>query len=286
MDLGEKDGKKLNPAAGRRAFIIAALLALVAGGVFMTLLNAGERLIYFPQPLTPATGQAILARHPQVHEVTLKASDGTFLHGWHLPAGVGYARPLALYFGGNAEEVSWMLEFSAVFAGWDLGLVNYRGYGLSGGHPTEWALLADALTIYDHFIRQPNVDPARVVPIGRSLGSGVASYLASQRPALGVLLVTPFDSITEVAQDFYPFLPVRLILGDLYDSAALATKLKMPLRMIVAGRDEVIAARHSERLFTVWAGPKEQVTIASAGHNDLQGYREYWQAIQEFLQRR
>ena len=179
-----------------------------------------------------------------------------------------------------------MLEFGAVFAGWGLGLVNYRGYGLSGGHPTERALLADAVAIYDHFIGQPNVDPARVVIIGRSLGSGVASYLASQRPASGVLLITPFDSITEVAQDFYPFLPVRLILGNLYDSAALAPKLTMPLRMIVAGRDEVIAARHSERLFTLWAGPKEQVTIASAGHNDLQGHREYWQAIQEFLQRR
>ncbi|MBK7542781.1 MAG: hypothetical protein IPI57_13625 [Candidatus Competibacteraceae bacterium] len=85
--------------------------------------------------------------------------------------------------------------------------------------------------------------------------AGVASYLAGQRPVRGVLLVTPFDSITEVARGLYP-LPVRWVLGDLYDSAALAPKLTTPLRMIVAGRDEVIAGRHSQRLFEVWGGPK------------------------------
>lgn len=277
--------RKADFAVRRRAFVVVAMLALVAGGLLVTLLNFGENLIYFPQPLAPAAGRAVLARHPQVLEVEIKTSDGAQLHGWHRPAGTGSARPLVLYFGGNAEEVSWMLEFGSVFAGWDLGLMNYRGYGLSSGSPTERALLGDALAIYDHFIHRPNIDPARVVLIGRSLGSGVASYLASQRPVQGMLLITPFDSITEVAQDFYPFLPVRLMLGDLYNSAALAPKLTVPLRMIVADRDEVIAARHSERLFTLWAGPKERVTMAGAGHNDLQNYREYWQAIREFLQR-
>jgi hypothetical protein len=105
----------------RRALAIIATLLLVAGGLFMALLNVGEKLIYFPQPLTPTAGQAILARHPQALEVMLTTSDGAQLHGWHLPAGTGSARPLVLYFGGNAEEVSWMLEFGSVFAGWDLG---------------------------------------------------------------------------------------------------------------------------------------------------------------------
>ena len=269
----------------RRALAVFATVALIVGGVLMALLAAGERLVYFPRPLGPAEAQAILSRHPQAVEVTIPTADGVRLHGWQVPAGGGPARPLALYFGGNAEEVSWMLEFGKVFAGWDLALLNYRGYGLSAGEPSQRALLADALTIYDHFTRQPNIDGGRVVVIGRSLGSGVASYLASQRPVRGVLLVTPFDSITEVARGFYPFLPVRWALGDLYDSAALAPKITAPLRMVVAGRDEVIAARHSQRLFEVWGGPKERMTIASAGHNDLQNYREYWRAIGDFLHR-
>ncbi len=251
----------------------------------MALLTAGENLIYFPQPLNPSDRQGILARNPRAAEVSIIAADGVRLHGWRVPGGVGLARPLAIYFGGNAEEISWMLDFSEVFAGSDLALINYRGYGLSTGKPSQQALLQDALTIYDHFARQPEIDPARVIVIGRSLGSGVATYLASRRPVRGVLLVAPFDSITEVARGIYPFLPVRLVLGDLYDSAALAPSITTPLRMIVASHDEVIPTRHSRRLFDVWGGPKEMVTIAGAGHNDLQQHREYWQAIRDFLRR-
>ena len=269
----------------RRPHAISATAALVVGGVLMALMAAGEQLIYFPQPLDPGGRQRILARHPRAVEVLIAAADGVRLHGWRVPAGAGPARPLAIYFGGNAEEVSWMLEFAEVFAGWDLALVNYRGYGLSAGKPSQRALLGDALTVYDHFIGQPDIDSGRVIVIGRSLGSGVATYLASRRPVRGALLIAPFDSITEVARHLYPFLPVRLALGDLYDSAALAPSIAAPLRMIVASRDVVIPARHSRRLFDLWGGPKDMVTIANAGHNDLQQHREYWQAIRDFLRR-
>ncbi len=250
----------------------------------MVLLAKGERLIYFPQPLDPAARQRILAHHPQAREASLKSADGLQLQGWHLPGESGLMRPLAIYFGGNAEEVSWMLDFGAVFTGWDLALFNYRGYGFSAGKPSQQGLLQDALTIYDHFAVQPEIDAGRIVVIGRSLGSGVATYLASQRSVRGVLLVTPFDSLTAIAQNFYPFLPVRWVLGNLYDSAGLAPTLAAPLRMIVAEDDEVIPARHSQRLFEAWGGPKEQLSIAGAGHNDLQQHREYWRAIQTFLQ--
>lgn len=252
----------------------------------MALMAAGENLIYFPQPLDPTDRQKILARYPRAAEVSITATDGVRLHGWRVPGGAGPARPLAIYFGGNAEEVSWMLEFGEIFAGWDLALVNYRGYGLSAGKPSQQGLWRDALTIYDHFARQPEIDPARVIVIGRSLGSGVATYLASQRTVRGALLIAPFDSITEVARHLYPFLPVRFVLGDLYDSAALAPSITAPLRMVVASHDEIIPARHSRRLFDLWGGPKEMVTITGAGHNDLQQHREYWQAIRGFLLQR
>lgn len=268
-----------------RILVVFAAIALIVGGV-LVLLTAGEKLVYLPRPLTPAEGQRVLARYPHAVEVMLATANGVRLHGWRVPTvGSGVRRPLVLYFGGNAEEVSWMLEFAEIFAGWDLALFNYRGYGLSSGKPSERVLLMDALTIYDYFASQPEIDANRIVVIGRSLGSGVASYLASQRPVYGVLLVTPFDSITAVARGFYPFLPVRWLLGDLYDSAALAPQITTPLRMIVAGRDEIIASQHSQRLFAVWGGPKDRVLIADAGHNDLQQYREYWQAIKEFLHR-
>jgi hypothetical protein len=188
-----------------------------------------------------------------------------------------------IYFGGNAEEVSWMLDRLDAFAGWDLALVNYRGYGRSGGEPSERALLADAVTVYDQLAQRPDIDAARVVAMGRSLGSGVATHLASRRPLVGVILVSPFDSLTAVAQEAYPFLPARWILGSLYDSAAIARGLGLPLQMIVADRDEVISAERSRRLYDAWGGPKRELTIAGAGHNDIHLHPAYWEAIQGFL---
>ena len=84
-------------------------------------------------------------------------------------------------------------------------LVNYRGYGHSEGRPSEARLFADAVRLYDWAAGQAGVDARRSVGMGRSLGSGVAIYLATQRTLAGLVLVTPFDSITAVAQRHYPF---------------------------------------------------------------------------------
>jgi uncharacterized protein len=251
-----------------------------------TLMLAGcEDLIYYPQPLPRGAHEAIIARHPGVEDLRFERPDGAVLRGW-LARGSGSApRPLALYFGGNAEEVSWMLDERSAFGGWDLALVNYRGYGASGGKPSEARLFEDALAVYDQLAARPDVDARRIVAVGRSLGSGVATYLASKRPLAGVVLIAPFDSITAVGQRHYPFVPVRLLMGNRYDSLSRAPAIRAPLLMITGDRDQVIPAVHSERLYRAWAGPKRAVQIPRAGHNDLQDHEPYWTAIREFLTR-
>lgn len=249
-----------------------------------TLMLAGcEDFIYFPQPLPRGAHEAIIARHPGVEGLRFERPDGVVLRGW-LARGTGPApRPLVLYFGGNAEEVSWLLDERGSFSGWDLALLNYRGYGASGGKPSEARLFADALAVYDQLAARPDVDARRIVAIGRSLGSGVATYLASQRSLAGVVLIAPYDSITAVGQRHYPYVPVRLIMGNRYDSLSRAPTIRTPLLMITGARDQVIPAPHSERLYRAWAGPKRAVKIAHAGHNDLQDHAAYWAAIGEFL---
>ncbi|MGD9952514.1 MAG: alpha/beta hydrolase, partial [Burkholderiales bacterium] len=124
--------------------------------------------------------------HPQVESVTLTAADGTRVHAWYRKSGPA----LVLYFGGNAEEVSWMLDVvraEAPEVSWML--LDYRGYGLSGGSPSEAALVADALMLYDHAAKLPGVNAKRIHAFGRSLGSGVAVALAAERPLAGVVLV-------------------------------------------------------------------------------------------------
>jgi len=251
--------------------------------LLMPWLAACEGLIYHPQPMTQREAQVVRARHPQVEELRVVAADGVHLRGWVARDPGPAPRTLVIYFGGNAEEVSWMLDFRGAFTGWDLALVNYRGYGLSEGRPSERALFADAVTIHDHLAGTRGAQAGPVVAFGRSLGSAVAVHLASRRPLRGVILVAPFDSVGAVARGVVPFLPTGLLLGEVFDSLALAPSVTAPLGMIVAERDEVIPNEHSTRLFDAWAGPKERVTIRGAGHNDLQSYRGYWRAIEDFL---
>ena len=250
-------------------FIVAAVLALPLALYFMQ-----ERLIFLPQPM-PETARALIAE--RAGSLFIEAADGTRLHAWHRPGS-----PLVLYFGGNAEEVSWMLARTAQQApgvGWLL--IDYRGYGSSGGAPSERHLVADALLWHDYATR--NLGARSVAVFGRSLGSGVAVQLAAARAVAGVVLVAPYDSLTSVARHYYPYLPVSWMLRHRFDSLAHAPSLTAPLLCLVAERDEVIPVIHSKRLFEAWGGRKRWVALEGARHNSADDTPAFWRAIREFL---
>src|SRR5258706_2740473 len=205
-----------------------------------------ERLIFMPRPLSDAARQDIRLRFPEGQNVFAEAADGTRVHAWHLPGPPN--APLVLYFGGNAEDVSWMLgeADAAPTVGWVL--VEYRGYGASEGSPSEAALVADALLWYDKFSPQAK----RIYAFGRSLGSGVAVRLAAERRVDALILATPFDSLVQVAKRHYPFLPVSLLLRHRFDSVSLAPKITIPLLCLVATRDSIIPPDHAKLLYDAW----------------------------------
>jgi hypothetical protein len=259
---------------------LAALIKILAAMVVAVPLTAylmQDKLIFQPRPLAETERQAIAARHPDVADIFLQAEDGTRLHAWHIRSGKD--APLVLYFGGNAEEVSWMLdEIPRRINGASWVLVDYRGYGASGGTPSEPLLESDALLWYDRFAGAGS----RVYAFGRSLGSGVAVQLAGQRRLDGVVLVAPFDSMVEVGKRHYPYLPVEWLLRHRFDSLSVAPKITAPLLCVVATHDEVIPAEHAMHLYDAWAGPKKLLPLA-AGHNSIDGHPEYWPAIGAFL---
>jgi pimeloyl-ACP methyl ester carboxylesterase len=267
----------------RRGFIRTAVAAATAVAAFPAYLYfSQERLIFFPQPLPP--GQP----PPQagVEEVEIVAADGIRLHGWFARAAQGAGRaPLVIYFGGNAEEVSWMLSAAARIPDRSLLLVNYRGYGRSAGRPGERELFADALAIHAHAAARADVDAEAIVAMGRSLGSAVAVHLAAERRLTAVVLVTPFDSVVAVAESMYPFLPVRLMLRHRFDSMARAPAIHAPLLTLAAGRDRVVPPRHAARLHEAWAGPKRWRELADADHNDIAAHADFWPEITTFLTR-
>jgi pimeloyl-ACP methyl ester carboxylesterase len=258
---------------------VLQITGLVVIGFPLLMYLAQDSLIFFPQTL-PEARRAAIAQSSSADSLFIDAADGTRLHAWHVRGSGGAS--LVMYFGGNAEEVSWMMDDAArrtPEVSWLL--VDYRGYGASGGSPSEKALVQDAVQWYDHIGKGFK----SVYIFGRSLGSGVAVQLAAQRPIAGVILVAPFDSLVEVGKHYYPFLPVNWMLRHRFDSVALAPKITAPLLCVVATRDEIIPAVHSKRLYDAWGGPKTLVELVGAGHNSTDNAANYWSSITAFLKK-
>lgn len=269
-------------------FSLAKIAAAVAVGLPLVVYLAQDSLIFYRQPLPDARRAEVARRFPAASEVTISSVDGTKLHGWLVKPQGSERAPLVLYYGGNAEEVSHMLEaIGDPLRGDTPGVawlvVNYRGYGASEGSPSERSLVADALAHYDHASSLPGIDPARIFALGRSLGSGVAVQLAAHRPVRALILVSPYDSIAAVAKRYYWYLPVDWMLKHRFDSIALAPQMKQPLLCFIAERDDVIPPEHAEKLFAAWAGPKRRVLLGGAGHNTTDGSAGFWPAVQTFL---
>ena len=259
---------------------LAAILAVVVVGVPLLMFLLQERLIFFPQPLDAAQREAIGRQFSFAKQLFIQSESGERLQAWHVPGAPG--KPLVLYFGGNAEEVSWMLPDARTRApgiGWLL--VSYRGYGGSEGSPSEAAIRADALRWHDYAVNE--LGATRVIAFGRSLGSGAAVFLASQRKLEAVVLVSPFDSLVEVARHHYPLLPVRAFLRHPFDSASRAPGIAAPLLCIAAARDEIIPAVHARRLYDAWGGPKRWLLLEEAGHNTTDSHPLFWTSVTDFL---
>ena len=201
------------------------------------------------------------------------------LRGWKLNP--GKARAL-IYFGGNAERLeSSRDDFTRLFPERTVYLLSYRGYGASDGQPSEAALFGDALALYDA-VRAQHAQ-ADIAIIGRSLGSGVASYLASQRPVKKLALITPFDSIAELAQSHYRWLPARWLVSDAYASQHYLQQYAGSLLILRAGRDQVVPAANTDQLIAALTGPANVVDFPQADHNDIALDPRYQQALQDFL---
>ncbi len=270
---------------------LAGLTALLAG------CSAGysidSHFLYHPQPYRAGDEAAIAARFPAAEAFVLQRPDGVRLHGWltghphghrhgRQQAGAAAARlPLTIYFGGNAEEASWMLAEAHRLSGRMLLFINYRGYGGSGGTPHEKFLLDDALAVVDAVQKRSDVDPARLSVWGRSLGTGVAVHVASQRPVSAVVLVSPYDSMAALAQRHMP--AMSMLLTQRYDSAAKAPAIRAPALMLAGARDTLIPPQHSEQLRALWGGPARLATLPDADHNSMQDGAEYWREIAAFL---
>ena len=259
------------------------LIVVGVAGLSLLLYAFQDRLIFYPQPLDRRVADELTRAIARSEPFSIDTDDGVRLEGWFLRGAGAPPWPLVIYFGGNAEEVSWLLPEWSRRSDWAVLLVNFRGYGLSGGNPSEKALCRDALALYDRVTRRGDVDRARVVSFGRSLGTGIATYLAAQRPIAGVVLVSPYDSLAQVAHGVYPFLPVGMLLRHCFESVTRAPQIKTPLLALVAARDTLIRPERSQGLVQAWGGPARTELLAGVGHDDIHLHPVYWELIGSFL---
>ena len=246
-----------------------------------------DRLMFFPQPLSAARRTVIAQQFPAVDEVTLRATDGTRLHAWRVRADAG--SPLVLYFGGNAEEVSWMLDVigdprAGATPGVSWLLLDYRGYGESEGSATEAGVYRDADAGWDYLTNRPEIDSTRIGVYGRSIGSAVALYLATSRPVRALVLESAFSSGHAMAREHYAFFPQSLVKLDL-DNVERATRLTIPL-LSVHGSADWIAPIEMGRAVAEAGHAEEFYVIEGSGHNDTYdiGGDAYRQRVHRFLE--
>jgi len=187
-----------------------------------------------------------------------------------------------LAFGGNSETVvNQADEHMADFPNRTVYLVNYRGYGNSTGKPSEQALYSDALAVFDKVAQAHE----QVSIMGRSLGTGVATYVAVKRIIDRLILITPYDSIEAVAQTQYPIFPISLLITDTFDSVGRAPEINAPTLIIVAEQDSVVPRDNTLNLIRAFTPDHLKVkAFKQAGHSDVSHLKAYHAAIKAFMQ--
>lgn len=214
--------------------------------------------------------------------VALNAATGERLVGLHVPpappGGPAAPPPLLLGFGGNAWNADAMAAYlHDLYPEAEVVAFHYRGYPPSQGSPSAEALRQDALTIYDWAAHR--FPGRKIVAAGFSIGSGVAAWLAAQRPLTGAILVTPFDSLAAAAADHYPWLPVRLLFRHELPAADYLRASRVPVAILSGQSDALILPARTKALRQAAPSLAYSHIVAGAGHNDIYQHEDFRTAM-------
>ena len=222
---------------------------------------------------------------PGAERLSLTTPDGKELAGIRIPPDEPRKqRTLILGFGGNAWNAQDVAEYlHELFPDEEVVAFHYRGYTPSQGLPSAEALIADAPLVYD--LAVDRLKPRHVIAVGFSIGSGVAARLAADRKLNGLIMVTPFDSLSAVAQSMYPWLPIGRFFSHEIDAASALEENRVPVAIVAAERDEIVPAERTEALRARVPNLVLERTIAGAGHNDIYARSHFHDAMREAFTR-
>jgi fermentation-respiration switch protein FrsA (DUF1100 family) len=241
---------------------------LIAGGIYLsigvTMFLAQRSLMYAPDSVRTDPKAEGLS---DVEERRLATGDGDEVIVWYGKAKPG--QPTLLYFHGNAGALATRSERIRKYMtrGRGVYMMSYRGFSGSTGKPSEAANVADAKRAYDDLVSL-GVATRDIFIYGESLGSGVAVQVAAEKPCAGLILDAPYTSIVDVAATQYPWLPVRPMLLDRYESDKYIANVRCPVLVVHGEQDEIIPVEMGRSLFAKAIEPKKIITFPNAGHAD------------------
>ena len=259
----------------KRASLALIALAGLSLAIPLAWLKANEAELVFR--VNEARARVNTTLPSGFERISIPTADGTPLAANALRASAEHDNGLwVLHLHGNSEtafsntqyrhaEVLKRLGFSV------LG-IDYRGFGLTPGEPSEQAIYEDATAAYQ-YLKQQGTDDAHMVFWGHSLGSGPATYLAQHHPAKALVLFGAFTSIPAAAADAYPYLPVRSIASVQFDSIKRLSELHVPVLIAHSTDDRVILYHHAEELFAAANPPKKLLTLKPVRDDGLGGHQ-------------
>ena len=250
--------------------------AFIAFGMYF----GQRRFLYFPSAVRTAPADAGL---PDVAEKIIQTADGEKVIAWYGKAKPG--QPTLLYFHGNGGALEVRRERIAKYLARGRGvfMMSYRGYSGSSGVPSEAANVADGKLAYEVLLKE-GVRAEDIIIYGESLGTSVATQVAVEKPARGLILDSPFTSIVDRAAEVYPWLPVGLLLSDRYETREHIRNVKVPLFILHGEADMVVPVAMGRALFALANEPKEIVTLPGAGHGDHYKFGSF-EAINAWIDR-
>ncbi len=254
--------------------MIAGILAFIAIALGVGV-HYAQTSLAFPHP--PAS-----AAQPQELEIARGESmwfdvNGQRVEAWFLPARAGGAAPLIIYTHGNGELIDfWAQAFEPIrAAGFHVLLVEYPGYGRSGGKPSERSITATLLAAYDRVAQDPRVDAARIVGYGRSMGGGAIAQLAARRPLAALILESTFTSLEDMIRAYH--VPRWLVVNH-FDTRQVLASFAKPVLLLHGTHDEVIPVAHVHALAA--AAPRAELHLMDCGHNNCP---PHWELLLSFL---
>ncbi len=253
-----------------KALLRAVALIVVLGyGGAAGYLKANETSLVY-HPAERAVGEPDSRWNLRHQSVQYASGDGTRLNAWVMPAdsarATGYWMLIChgnygnIGYGERPEFYSYMRD-----AGLNLFAFDYRGFGASEGVPDEDGLYEDALASWKYLVDSLRVPATRIIVFGHSLGSGVATELATRVPAAALVVEGGYTSVPDRGAELYPFMPVRLIASQRFASIEKVGRLTMPKLYLHSPTDDIIPFTHGQRVYAAAAEPKTFVSVRG-GH--------------------